>query len=277
MIGIFLMALATFFEELSTSSAKESMARHIESISSRAFLIGISSLFFIIVSIILGAEFRFDVMSLPLVFILACCEITLTHITLRAILTADRSTFGFIRTLTIPFVLCIEIALGTTLSTIQIFGIIALVFALLLVSSRDSFSHKGMALALLSAFGSSITISIYKYLITHYNSVTGQQIVGMSILLPYFYWHAVTRTGQHPFHLLRIRKIRGESLAHGIAGVLSSFAYALAPASVIIAAQRSFAVFWSLIVGAVHFHERHIFEKAAMVGLAITGVVLLIK
>ncbi|MBI4239431.1 hypothetical protein HY620_00385 [Candidatus Uhrbacteria bacterium] len=277
MIGIFLIALATFFEELSTSSAKESIARHIESISSRAFIIGISGFFFLVLSVVGGAEFRFTIASLPLVLVLVGCEIALTNITLRAILTADRSTFGFMRTLTIPFVLCIEIALGTTLTTLQILGIVALVFALLLVSSRDSFSHKGMALALLSAFGSSITISLYKYLITNYNSVAGQQIIASCMLLPYFYWHAVTRTGQHPFQLLRIRKVMGESLAHGVAGVLSSFAYAFAPASVIIAAKRSCAVFWSLVVGAVHFHERHIVEKAAMVGLAITGVVLLIR
>lgn len=277
MIGIFLIIVATLFDEVSTSSAKESISRHVESIASRAFLVCLWGFLFLGVSLVGGAVWTFNVASLPFFTARLIIEIILTNITLRAITTADRSTFGFFRTLTIPLVLCIDVILGTALSISQIWGVLSIVMALLILSYRHSLSGRGMGLSLLSAIGSALTLSLYKFDITHFNSVAAEQVLASLVILPYFFWHASVKDKENPFKLLRSKKILGESAASGVAGILGSFAYAFAPASVIVAVQRSSAVCWSIVAGALHFHERHIMEKVGVLGLTIVGVSLLIR
>lgn len=277
MIGIILIIISTLFEETSTSSAKESISRHKESISSRAFLVGMWGVLFLCMSLIGGVAWKFSFASLPFFCTRIILELIQTHITIKAITLADRSTFGFLRTLTIPLVLCIDVVLGTPLLPTQVGGIIALAFALFILSSRHSLSTKGVWFALFSAVGSSITLSLYKYDLTHFNSVAAEQLIASCIIIPYFLWHAFVRDKENPFHLLRSRKIFGESAASGIGAILGSFAYAFAPASVIVATQRSSAVVWSVLSGALHFHERHLFEKITVLGLTVLGVILLIR
>ncbi len=277
MPGIFLIIIATLFEEVSTSSAKESISRHLESIASRAFLVGLWGMLFLGISLLGGVDWKFSAASLPFFFARVVLELFQTNITLKAITIADRSTFGFFRTLTIPLILCIDVILGTALSISQIWGIMAIVAALLLLSYSHSLSSKGMWLVLLSAIGSSLTLSLYKFNITHFNSVPAEQILGGLILLPYFFWHAVVKDKENPFKLLRSKKILSESAASGVGGILASFAYLFAPASVIVAAQRSSAMCWSVVAGALHFHERHMYEKVSVLGLTIMGIILLIR
>ena len=92
-----------------------------------------------------------------------------------------------------------------------------------------------------------------------------------------FFWHAVVKDKENPFKLLRSKKILSESAASGVGGILASFAYLFAPASVIVAAQRSSAMCWSVVAGALHFHERHMYEKVSVLGLTIMGIILLIR
>lgn len=277
MFGILLIIISTLFEEASTSSAKDSIADHKESIASRAFLVGMWSVLFLGVSLIAGTVWRFNLASLPFFITRVFLELVQTHITLKAITLADRSTFGFLRTLTIPLVLGIDVILGTPLLFSQIIGIISLAGALFILTSRHSLSTKGIWFALYSAVGSSITLSLYKFDLTHFNSVAAEQILASLIILPYFFIRALRHEKENPFRLLRSRTILGESAATGIAGVMGSFAYLFAPASVIVAAQRSSAVCWSVVAGALHFHERHIVEKVAVLGLTVLGIVLLIR
>ncbi len=277
MPGIFLIIIATLFEEVSTSSAKESISRHLESIASRAFLVGLWGMLFLGISLLGGVEWRFNMASLPFFFSRVAVEIVLTNITIRAITIADRSTFGFFRTLTIPIILGIDVMLGTVFSISQIWGVLAIVGSLLVLSYRHSLSSKGMGLALLSAIGSSITLSLYKFNITHFNSVPAEQMLSGMIILPYFLWHALAIDKENPFKLLRSKKILSESAASGVGGILASFAYLFAPASIIVAVQRSSAVCWSIVAGALRFHERHIVEKLSVVGLTIVGIALLIR
>ena len=277
MIGIFLIIVATLFEEVSTSSAKESIARHMESIASRAFLVGLWSLLFLGISLLGGVAWTFNLASLPFFTARILLELIQTRITLRAITLADRSTFGFFRTLTIPFVLCVDMILGTTLSYSQIWGIMAIVAALCILTCRHSLSRKGMGLALLSSIGSSITLSLYKFDITHFNSVVAEQTLASFFLLSFFLWYALTKDKENPFKLLRSKKILAESAAGGMAGILGSFAYGFAPASVIVAVQRSSSVCWSVVAGALHFHEHHVLEKVSVLGLTVIGISLLVR
>lgn len=277
MIGIFLIIIAALFEEVSTSSAKESLARHAESIASRAFLVGMWGMLFLGISLLGGIEWKFTLASLPFFSARVILELIQTIITLKAITIADRSTFGFFRTLTIPLVLCIDVVLGTALSLSQIWGVMAIIASLFILTYRHSISNKGMGFALFSAIGSSITLSLYKFNITHFNSVPTEQILSGAIILPYFFWHALVKDKENPFKLLRSKRIFGESAASGAGGIIASFAYMFAPASVIVATQRSAALCWSIVAGALHFHERHIVEKISVLGLTALGISLLVR
>ncbi|KKS95476.1 hypothetical protein A3B05_03025 [Candidatus Giovannonibacteria bacterium RIFCSPLOWO2_01_FULL_43_160] len=62
----------------------------------------------------------------------------------------------------------------------------------------------------------------------------------------------------------------------GAGGVLGSFAYAFASASVITAAQRSFAVLWSMLSGNFYFNERQMKQKIFSLALIVLGLILLI-
>lgn len=276
MSGIFLIIIASLFDEVSTSSAKDNMARHVESIASRAFLVCLWGVLFLGISLLGGVEWRFSVASLPFFLARMVFEIVQTIITLKAITLADRSTFGFFRTLTIPLLLCIDVILGTTLSISQIWGIMAIIGSLFILTYRHSLSSKGMWLSLLSAVGSSITLSLYKYNVTHFNSVPTEQILASLVILPCFFWYAIRKEKENPFKLLRSKRILSESAASGFGGILASFAYLFAPASVIVAVQRSSAVCWSIVAGALHFHERHLYEKVSVLGLTVLGIALLI-
>lgn len=277
MIGILLIVTASLFEEFSTSSAKESITRKIESIPSRVVLVGVWSIFFFGASLLAGAEWRFSAASLPFFIPRLLLEILLAHITVSALARADRSTFGFIRTLTIPLVLGIELALGTALLPSQIAGVTALFFALAVLGMNHALDGKGMRLALLSACISAITLSLFKYDITHYNSVAAEQLLATVIVWLYFLGYAIVKLRENPFRLLRTRRILSESAASGVANLIGSFAYSFAPAAVIVATQRATGVAFSIVAGALRFHERHIGEKFLVLGLTVLGIVLLVR
>lgn len=277
MIGVLLIVLSSFFEELSASSAKESITRHEESIAARVLLVGAWSILFFGISLGAGAEWRFSFESLPFFCARVFLEIVLAYITVSALARADRSTFGFIRTLTIPLVLIIELALGMPLSLSQISGVIALFFALVILSVRHALSTKGIGLVLMSAVLSAGTISLYKYTITNFNSVAAEQLLATLLVWLYFLGYATIRLKENPFLLLRRPRILGESAASGVATMIASFAYSFAPASVIVATHRAAGVCSSIIAGALHFHERHVSEKCLVLGLTVIGIILLAR
>ncbi len=277
MIGVFLVIISTFFAELSTSSAKESIQKHLESVSTRAFLTGLWGMFFLAVSVVAGATWHFSLASLPIFLSRVIIEIILTHITITAIVRADRSTFSFMRVMTIPLVLGIDVVLGQHFSTWQLIGIVTIMFALTILTARGSLTRKGLGFALASTVISAVTISLYKYDITHYNSVAAEQLLAHALILPYFFWHAVSKMKENPLRLLRSRRIMGEAAACGLGTLIGSFAYLFAPASVLVAVQRASSLGWSIIAGAAHFHERHIGEKAIFFGLTALGISLLAR
>lgn len=255
MFGILLMALGTGLGEASSSLGKAQVAKKRESIYSMAFLSSFFTGLFIGVTVLFGASFSFNLQSLPFFVPRALLEILLAYITTRAIIKADRSTFGFLRLITLPLLLAVDLMLHYMFSVYQVAGMIVILLSLGLLLGLRSISHKGAGLIILGGLVSVATISLYKYDISHFNSVAAEQIIVSAALVLFFGIMAKYKAKENVWTLLTRPVSAFQSLSMGLAGVFESFAYLFAPASVIVGAKRGLEVLWSILAGHYYFKE----------------------
>lgn len=276
MLGIILPSIGTFFEELGTLVGRAKVKLHKENLYTMGFLnLFWASVGFAVIALIKPGSFVFSWASLSTFAPRLLLEVAQAHITLRAIVTAPRSSFGFIRSLTIVFLLVVDMALGYHIGTLKILGMIIITITLLILFMNHGIERKGLSLTLFTALNAVATFSLFKYDITHYNSVVGEQLVILLVLLVYFFCAARFIKKQNPLLLLKKPIYFLQSLSMGIGSSVESFAFLFAPASVISAAKRSSAVLWSIISGNMYFHEKHFLLKiGGFAGLAI-GIILL--
>ncbi|MBI2482875.1 hypothetical protein HYV74_01700 [Candidatus Uhrbacteria bacterium] len=276
MIGVALTAVGTGLEECAATIGKRQVLRHAESVPTMGVLhLIVGAVVFLGIVVVHPSSFVLASASLPILVPRLALEIFQAHVTLTAIARADRSTFSFLRMLTIPVLLGVDVLLGYSLRTTQFVGALVVMAVLTFALLERGIRARGAGLVVVSALNSALTISLYKYTITHYNSVVAEQLVSTLVLLGYFAVLARVRAHEHPLAFLRRPMFLVESLAQGVGGVIEGFAYAFAPAAVIVAAKRSTAVLWSIGTGNHVFHESHLAVKMVTgVGL-IVGIVLL--
>ena len=276
MIGVIIAGVAQFFAEISTSIGKYEVAHKRQSFYAFGFLNAFWATVFLIAIALVRGEFVFDLASLPTFALRAVLEIILMFVSLRAVITADRSTFAFMRVLTIPLLLGADLALGYTISTAQFAGIAVILVAFVFLFTGKGLGRKGRMLSLFSATLAAATLTLYKYNIEHYNSVEAEQtilhILMLVVLLGVAKWH----TNERLFPLLIHPPFLVQSLFSGIASVLLSYAYLFAPASIITTSKRVFEILGSIISGQALFREKHLAIKLCAFVLISFGVVLLI-
>lgn len=277
MLGIILSSLGAFCEEVGLSIGKTKVAARQESIYTMAFLelLWGAVIFLVMVAWTKGRIFSFTAASLPTFVLRMLLEITLAEVNIRAITKASRSTYGFLRTLTIPLLLIIDIVLGYMIGPWQIAGMALLVLTIVALSYNHGLERRGMGLVLGTAVLAAVTLSLYKYNITHFNSVVGEQLVMITILVLYFWCKARFVAGESPEQFLRQPVFLFQSASAGVGTLLGSFAFVFAPASVILAAKRSSAVLWALLSGQHYFKERHFAAKLMGFLILAAGLVLL--
>jgi drug/metabolite transporter (DMT)-like permease len=273
MFAVLLLLTSTFATEASSTIGKQSVRRKRENVPELAFLAIFWGFIFMLVTLAFGAKFRFDPASLPTLIPRLVLETAFTYYLSRATVEADRSTAGFLRLITIPLVLVIDIALGYHISLIQIFGIALMFIALVIAFHGKHQNRKGASVAIISALLSAATISLYKYDITHYNSVAAEQIIVMAYLLVFFFLASV-RAGRSPLRLLIKPATGGQSLSNGVAIVLESFAVSLIPASVMITLKRSFGIMWAIAFGGKIFHEKSLRRKLSSAAIRTVSLFL---
>lgn len=277
MFGIILASLGTFFEEVSDIIGRNEISKKRETIYTMGFLqMFWATIFFLVLVLVHNDAFKFSAASLPTFSIRVVLEIIQVYITLVAVVEADRSTFGFIRVLTIPLILLVDLAIGYQIATLQIVGIGLIILSMLILFMDHDFSKKASRLVLFTAFNSVATISLYKYNITHFNSVAAEQLIMLIILLTCLTFAAFYITKEHPFKMLGKKVFFLQSFAQGVGSLIESFAYSFAAASIIISAKRSSSVFWATLSGGLYFKERHILVKLSMFLLLTAGIVLII-
>lgn len=276
MIGIILISIGTFFGEISDSIGKLKVTNHEESKFTMAFLsLFWGAIIFILIGVFKSDELIFKLASLPTFSLRAVLEIIQTYISVSAIVRADRSTFNFVRTITIPLLLIVDLSLGYKISFLPITGVFVIITALLILFLNKGVKKNGIGLVVFSAINAVVTISLFKYDITHFNSVVAEQLLITLILLISFTFFSLFKARENPFLFLKQPVFFLQSFSVGISSVIESFAFNYGTASVMTAAKRSSAIFWSLLSGKVYFEEARVILKFAIFILLLIGLVLL--
>jgi drug/metabolite transporter (DMT)-like permease len=276
MIGLLLILGAVAFEELGMSLGKREAERKHADIFTLGFLNMLFGAVFMIGFGLFSADgFRFDPASLPTMFLRGVLEIVQTYVSLRAFVEADRSAYGFIRIITIPLLLAVDIALGYAIGPQQVLGVGIIVAALILLFINHGIARKGAGWVLASAVNAVITISLYKYDIAHFNSVAFEQTAFLLLMTVFLFVMSVRHERGNPLRRLKEKVFLIESLAMGAGMVLISYSYAFATASLVTTAKRSLEILSSIVSGRAVFGEKHVVVKLlAFVGI-VTGLVLL--
>jgi hypothetical protein len=275
MFGVLLIAIGTTLEEIASSFGKWSVTHNEEGIYTMGFLnVFWCAVLFLIILLIKG-EFSFDIRALPLFTIFIILEIAQSYSSVHATVEAERSTVGFLMVGTIPLLMIVDKVLGYPIELWNMIGVSLIVISLLFLFINHGLGKKGLKYVIFSAVNAVATISIYKYLITHYMSVEMQQFITSTIILIFLFAMAYKETGENPLKFVFKKKFLAQSVPRGIAGVIGSFAYLFAPASIITGARRGIGVLASVFSGSKYFHEKHILVKIASFVLIIVGLVLL--
>ncbi|KKR91642.1 MAG: hypothetical protein UU95_C0004G0010 [Parcubacteria group bacterium GW2011_GWC2_42_12] len=275
MFGVIIVFLSSFFVEISDSVSKLELKQKQIGLYSLAVVNSLAVTLIFIAINIYQREFIFSPASLPIISIRAILEIILTYLALTAIAKADRSTHGFIRILTMPLLLLVDFSLGYQINSYQLAGIGIIIFSLFLLFSYQGIKKQGAWLSLATAVLAVATISLYKYDITHYNSVAAEQTIMHIVILIFLLPMAFFKAKENPFSFFKQKIFCFQSLINVIPSFLNSYAYAFAPASVILSAYRSSAVLWSVVSGKIYFHEKHLLIKAVCLILLVGGIILL--
>lgn len=275
MFPVLLMLTSTLSTEVSSSMGKQLVRQRRENVYDLAFLGIFWGTVIMIITLAFGAEFRVTLASLPTLLARIVLEFGLLIAIAEATIRADRSTVGFIRLITIPLMLVVDIALGYHISSLQFMGIAVMFVALVVAFRHNPISRRGAWAALLSGLIGVGTVTLYKYNITHFNSVAGEQITVLVVVCIGLHILSYRRSRRSPLQLLFRPATSTQALADGVAIPLESFAYSLAPASLIMAYKRSFALIWSIVFGGTRFHEHSIRRKVSAAVLMAGALVLL--
>lgn len=276
MYGILLMLAAAASSELGTSIGKTEAGHRKEGIYTMGFLnVFWGAVFMLIYGLFSPDGFVFAWASLPTVAVRGVLEVLQAYVSVRAIVEADRSTFGFLRTATIPLLLAVDMALGYPLLRHQVFGIGLIAVAMLVLFMNHGIRKKGAIWVAISAGNAVTTISLYKYHISNFNSVAAEQTIFLVLLIVFFLVMSWRSERARPWRLLWRRPFVWQSAACGLGVGLASLAYLFAAASVITAAKRSFEVLAAIVSGNVYFREKNLLVKLAVFVLIVAGLFLL--
>lgn len=276
MFGLLLIFLSSIFGEAAGSIGKREVALKKETIYSLGFLDLLwGTAFFFAYALATDEAFRFSLESLPTFLSRAFIELFLVYFALRAIVVADRSTFSFLRVITVPLLLGVDLALGYSISTPKIIGICTILAGFGVLYAAHGIRFKGAGYALGSSLLAVITISLYKYDITHYNSVVAEQGLMSLIIMVFYFFMSRVFFQENPFRLLATPVIFIQSFSSGVGSVFGSFAYLFAPASVILTANRCFSLLTSIVAGNLYFKEKHFAVKCVCFIFMAVGIGLL--
>ena len=276
MIGIAITAIGTFFEEIATTIGKKEIHDKKETVYTMAFLYLFWGTFWFLGVILFKGEFIFSTASLPTFLTRFIFEIIQIHVSIWAIVLSERSTFGFVRTATLPMLLIVDLFLGYSILPIQMLGVIFIVSSLIIIFLNHGLSRNGLGFVIYSTFGAVVTVSLYKYDISNFNSVEAEQFVMHVLLVIYFFFVSLKLGHENPIKFMKHRIFFAQSFSRGATSAIISFAYLFAPASIIMAAERSTSVFWSVVFGKVYFYEKHVVVKIFSLTFLVIGIIMLI-
>ncbi len=276
MFGIIVVFIGDFFREVGASMSKDGIAQKKEGIFTAGFLNTFWALgIFLLIALAVPTTFVFETASLPTLIVRVVLGMLQAWLTIKAISLSDRSTFGFLHIWTIPLILIVDVVLGYDILALQGVGMILIVLSLVFLFINHGLQKKGIWYVLGSSLNAVFTISLYKYNIEHYNSVVAEMLISYAIAVLFFYFMARRYAEEDPLKVMLRPAPFIQSLSSGIGFGVIAFAYQFAPASVITSASRAGEVFWAMVAGQMHFHEKKFFVKIIALVLIIGGLVAL--
>ncbi|TSC96894.1 MAG: Uncharacterized protein Athens101426_134 [Parcubacteria group bacterium Athens1014_26] len=263
-------------EEVGSSIVKFQTNHNKISVFSAGFINYFFAVLVFLALIFLRKSFVFSFLSLPTFIIRAFLEIVQAQVTLYALKKADRSTFVFVRNLTIPLILITDFVLGYVVTSFQLAGVGLVIAIIIAVFVFRVASFKGAGYVFFTAVNAVATISLFKYNVNHFNSVEGEQIILYLILLCYFFFAARFFAKENPFLFLKQKIFLGQGFSNAIASMLQTFAISFGNPAIAVTAERAAAVLAGIFSGRSFFKESKFFFKIlAGVGL-VAGLILLI-
>ena len=275
MLGVVLSFTSALFGEIASSLGRYEVIKKEESAYSMAFLNLFWGAVILFVIAILRDSFVFSWASLPTFALRSVLEIVQITVAIRALIDADRSTFGFLRIITLPLLLLVDVMLGYDILPAQLAGIGLIIFSLIFLFINHGLDRKGAGHVLFISLNAVITISLFQYDIKHFNSVEAEQGIMHLILMSYLFLMAYLVAGENPLRLIRRPAILLQSGSMGIGIVLHSFAFMFAPASIVSTAARSGDILFSALAGNMVFHEKHFIIKFISFLMIVGGLVLI--
>lgn len=272
---LLLAFIARFFYEFSLSSGKKAFQKHRETVYSLGFITYTSTLIFFIVGVLLGTDFYFNPTSIRTLVPRIMLEIIIAHLSMKAVLKASRTTSAFLSNITIPLLLLSDFLLAYSISNIRLGGICLIILSILVLMKFDRKSHKGASLVLVVGVISAITTTLYKYDITHFNSVAAEQIISLSCVSLYFLYMVKIKTSFKHWRYALSSAGLVQSVSMGFSSLISSYAYSLAPASVVVSMLNGSTIIWGMIFGRTYFHEHGMKVKLFAACFVICGLLLL--
>ena len=168
-----------------------------------------------------------------------------------------------------------DLILGYKIGNPAVVGMSVIIITLLVLFSSKEIKKRGSGLIMFSAVNAVLTVSLFKYDISHYNSVAAEQLLMSLILLVCFFALSKFKAKENPLMFLTKPIFSLQSVSAGLGGVVESFAFNYGSASVMIAAKRSSAIFWSIISGKTYFKEKHVLFKFFVFGFLLIGLIFL--
>lgn len=287
MFGILLTAGAALAEEISASVGKWEAIRGKEGVFSLGFLnyFWVTLFLFTFAFLIpkdffapgFPSGFVFNMASLPTFLPRVGLEILQALAGVYALVMADRSTIGFLHIITIPLLLVVDVALSYSVGMPQIAGMSFIIASLVLIFINHGIKRNGAWLVVFCAVNAVATISLFKYDVTHFNSVEAEQGIVSLVLVIFFFIMALAKTNQNPLGLLIHPVFFTQSFLMGAGSSVMGFAYYYGAASVIASAKRALNILFAVLSGNIYFHEKKFWVKIVSFLLIVIGLVLLAR
>lgn len=264
---LFLWLAGTFFWEIDNSITKNNSEKyHFLAlwVITSFFGILIFSLSWIYKLFFTEIQLYLNIESIPLLFIRLALEVVQSYITILALKHCDRSTYSIIRVVTIPLLICIDLLLGQKFSQNSLLGIGIMLISFVWFNAKlKMIDFRGWKLALFTAINAAITISLFKFSVSHYhNSIEVDQFFIYSGILIFFMVYNFRKNKTCALkEIFKNRHFTYQWISTWLANLISSYAFLYLNASEATTIKRWWEMFWSMLSGVFIFSEKHLNKK----------------
>jgi len=202
--------------------------------------------------------------SIPLLWIRLILEILQSYFTIIAIKHCDRSTFSFIRILTIPLLVIVDIILWYQFTTYSLIWIWIILFSFLVFNIKlKTINFTWWYFVLFTSVNAVFTLSLFKYSISYYwNSLEIDQFIMLLWIFIFFIIYNYKKHKSCALKLIVEEKIfLLQWLTIWILSLLIGYSYLYLNASEARAITRAWEMFWATIAWTLFFKEKNIIKK----------------